>query len=650
MPTNSEDAVSRSYKNEANDANGTVEPSKEIAFARLAIGLVQGIALYVLYKCASEKIWPDDLKFLFIPLTLIAALVPIILISTLGHAQSRLVEIWGGIATIVLTLLGYYDYWRAGFSAFSDLVGNEASPFFPNFSLISGLLAGFSIAQALVLAASADGKPIAHYATYFERAWKCAVQMLFAGIFVGLLWLVLELGALLFMLIKLDFLQTLLAKRWFSITATTLAFSFAFHLTDVRPNIVKGIRTLLLVLLSWLLPLAVLIVSGFLLGLLWTGMAPLWTTRHAASVLLWAAVTLIVLINAAYQNGLPGVEVARTLRVGARMACILLLPITLMAIYAVAARVQQYGWTSSRVIAGAALLVVGFYTAGYCRAAMSRQVWLKQIANTNIYAAIFIIFILILLLSPLCDPARIAVASQLRQLESGKISAAKFDFVYLRFDGARYGIAALRKLSTSADTGTDSNIGNAAERKSIQQAAVTALQQTNRWNAKQSIDKTAGLNAMSTVGEREMLAENLHVFPAAKSLPASFLNQSWTDDAPTSNALPSCFKIKGKICAVYFTDLGGGADKDLLLFSDDANPQVFEQAGDGHWKIAATIPLYPKECRTQLQRAIETGRYQAVTPKRKEIEFDGQRVQVQPFGQVPLTCNANSFQTTTVHP
>jgi hypothetical protein len=189
MQTNSEDAVS---------------PPHEIALARLAIGLLQGVALYALYKCASEKIWPGNLNFMFIPLTLIASLVPVILISTLGHAQLRMVSIWAGIAAIVLALLGFYDYWRAGFSTFSGLSGDDVSPFFPNFSLISGLLAGFSIAQSLVLAASADRKLIARYATYFEMAWKCAVQMLFAGIFVGLLWLVLELGSLLFMLIKLD--------------------------------------------------------------------------------------------------------------------------------------------------------------------------------------------------------------------------------------------------------------------------------------------------------------------------------------------------------------------------------------------------------------------------------------------------------------
>ncbi|MBC7490084.1 MAG: hypothetical protein H7240_09155 [Glaciimonas sp.] len=45
-----------------------------------------------------------------------------------------------------------------------------------------------------------------------------------------------------------------------------IAFSFAFHLTDVRPNIVKGIRTLLLVLMACLLPVAVMVIGGFFIS------------------------------------------------------------------------------------------------------------------------------------------------------------------------------------------------------------------------------------------------------------------------------------------------------------------------------------------------------------------------------------------------
>jgi hypothetical protein len=54
--------------------------------------------------------------------------------------------------------------------------------------------------------------------------------------------------------------------------------------------------------MSWILPVAVVLVAGFICSLPFTGLAALWETRHATSVLLSAAV-LLVLINAAFQNG-----------------------------------------------------------------------------------------------------------------------------------------------------------------------------------------------------------------------------------------------------------------------------------------------------------------------------------------------------------
>ena len=40
--------------------------------------------------------------------------------------------------------------------------------------------------------------------------------------------------------------------------------------------------------------------------------------------------------------------------------------------------------------------------------------------------------------TPIADPARLAVADQVRRLESGRVAPAQFDFTSLRFDGARY--------------------------------------------------------------------------------------------------------------------------------------------------------------------------------------------------------------------
>jgi hypothetical protein len=88
-------------------------------------------------------------------------------------------------------------------------------------------------------------------------------------------------------------------------------------------------------------------------------------------------------------------------------------------------------------------------------------------------AAFVVIGVLLLVFSPMLDPARVSVASQVARLESGKVKADRFDFAFLRFDGERYGRAALDRLEREA-TGADA----ALVRRQV--AIVRKLK--NRWN------------------------------------------------------------------------------------------------------------------------------------------------------------------------
>ena len=61
-----------------------------------------------------------------------------------------------------------------------------------------------------------------------------------------------------------------------------------------------------------------------------------------------------------------------------------------------------------------------------------------------------------LLLSPVLDPGRIAVNSQLARLAAGQITLRQLDVAYLHHHGARHGRAALARLEESA-TGPDAD-------------------------------------------------------------------------------------------------------------------------------------------------------------------------------------------------
>lgn len=566
--------------------------NSSIALSRLGIGLLQGIAGYWLYR--STSITTTE-QMPWAALYMLTLLLPVLLISSLGHMPLKRVLIWGGLALVSISAFAYYDAWRADLSPYlsQNPALAQAQPF-PSSTLLFGATIGFAIMQILILAAAFDHKAIATYTSYFDTAWKLALQLVFATLFIGVLWLILLFGARLFMLLQLDFLQRLLDQTWFNIPLTTLAFAFALHVTDMRPHLITGIRTLLLSLMSWLLPVIVLIVGGFLLSMPWTGLAPLWATRHASSVLLTAAALLVMLINAAYQNGLIAAQITRLIRHSARIACLLLLPLISIAIYSLSLRVNAYGWTYSRVIAASGMLLATLYALTYSWAAIKRGIWLQHLARYNILIALALVLLLTLLLSPLLDPSRISVASQVRQLNHDKINSAPYD--YLRLHGERYGIAALQALSNAPDP-------------DIRQQASHALQRMSE-----------ALTALSPA----MRMRNIRVFPSTASLPDTFFQQQWNN----VNAVPQCLSVAGKPCSAYLLDFNGSGTPQILLWSADQPPAIIEQTADRSWHVSATLALYSKACRLQLQRALESGNYRLLLPRFKDLEIGGQRLRI----------------------
>lgn len=235
-----------------------------------------------------------------------------------------------------------------------------------------------------------------------------------------MLWGTLWLGAALFALVGSTLLQQVLSKGWVILPLTAAAFACGMELTDVRPGIIRGIRTLGLSLLSWLLPVATVLIAAFLLCLPAFGVDALWYTRHATQLLVVAALLLIVLLNAAFQNGVVYAELPRIVRNSARLAAGLLAPVIALALYALNLRVDQYGWSVDRVGVAAALLVLSSYAAGYLWATAQRGPWQSRLARVNIVCALLTVATLLALLSPLVDPARIEVDSQMARLAAGR--------------------------------------------------------------------------------------------------------------------------------------------------------------------------------------------------------------------------------------
>jgi Domain of unknown function (DUF4153) len=492
-----------------------------LPFVRAAVGLAQGVVVYLLYRADTEipKLWPANDGIEFAPLVLVAMLIPTLAIAALGNLRIPTFLVWIAAASLLLLGLGVYDIYREPGGAIlgQALPRNMAEP-----ALWVAVAAGLFIGEAMVVSGDAERRFFATYARYFDTAWKQAVQAVLAALFVGAFWAVLLLGAALFKLINLDFLDDLLKRQWFSIPATTLAVACALHVTDVQAGIVRGVRTLKLTLLSWLLPMMLVIAVGFLAALAFTGLEPLWNTRRATTLVLLAAAALVLLINATYQDGQGEHTVARVLRHAATIAAVVLVPLVAIAAYAVKLRVDQYGWTPERIVAIACVVVAACHAIGYVVAAVPRGAWLKPIEVTNVLAAVVTVAAILALASPIADPARIATADQVARLESGRIAPDKFDFAFLRFRSGRFGREALDRLMAKQDG------PNAAL---IAQKASAALGTTR------PAELRSPRPMPPTPAER---AANIAVvYPRGQSLPQGFVAQNW-NDLPDQFRYPAC--------------------------------------------------------------------------------------------------------------
>ncbi len=539
---------------------------------RLLIGLSQGLALYLLWRF-RESLPAAPLR----ALTLVALLAPVAALGAVGALRARPLALWLTGVVLVLAGLGAYDGYVHGSEP--ALLRDP----WPRPELFVFAAAALFIAHHLVLPAVAKRRWIAAYSSYFDEGWKDGVRLALGVAFVGALWLLLWLGAGLFKLIGLKFLETLIEQPWFAAPATTVFFAAAIHVTDIRASLVLGARTLALNLLAWLMPLMALIAGGFLVALAFTGLGPLWQTGRAGGMLLAAAAALVVLINATYQDGAREGYPPAVLKWSVRLAAVVLAPLVAVAAYGLVLRIGQHGLTPGRIYALACLAVAVVYAAGYAWAALSRGPWMRRLEGVNVVAAHLAILVILAVFSPLADPARLAAADQLARLQRGAVAPENLDYGFLRFDAGRWGQAALRTLA-------------ADPRPAVRERAADALLQTNRW------DRTPKM---------PVVRRNAFALLGAAALPADFLAQSWPlGEDPASGC--------SEACPALVRDMDGDGAEEIVVFRG-SDPRVYRRTAQGWRGVGGLAGSW---CPSDVE-ALRAGRYEVRPPRGSAIIVNG---------------------------
>ncbi|CAN5301183.1 DUF4153 domain-containing protein [soil metagenome] len=576
------------------------EQAAWVAPARLAVGLIQGLMLWALYHFGDggrgHAIWPATDSYLFGPMILVACATPIVLLAGLGRLRLKTLVVWGLVVAVTVALLACHDVARA--STAKDGLGS--------FIVVPFTAAALFIAHHLIVPADRERRWIAPYHDYFDAAWLAGVQLVLSIGFTAAFWLLLGLGAALFHIIGLGVVGDVITKPGFALPVTGLVFATAVQLTDVRDGLIRGVRSVALMLLSWLLLLLTVLVAAFLAALPFTGLKGLWETGNATALVLSATGALVILINAAYQDGTEDTRPPRVLQFAVRVAAVLLTPLILIAVWGLALRIGQHGLTPDRIIASACALVGAAYAVGYGMGAVIPLLrrgspWMKALEITNIVVAVLTVLVILALFSPIADPARLSVADQVRRLESGKVAPDAFDYAFLRFQSGRVGQQALERLATS------------------QEAAIATRAQNSKANARPD----------DLADAHQPPVPRLVIDPAdgSAALPAAFLDHGGVGNFTGCYAAGECVGTQRDL------------DKDTIpeiLVADRLSIHLFKKRENMWVELGAYVTTACGD-RGDPREALRRGKVATLPARLPDLEIDGKALSLMPNTECALT-------------
>ena len=565
----------------------TVQP----VWRRVGIAALQGALLWALYAALDAGRWPATAPGTYIALVTVIVLVPLLyyLLAGLEAPRSR---IWAvlSVASIVLLGIGLHHgaFVTGPFVPLPEGVAQAST----EYALVVAVLCFHALPFAQAFLANGDWR--VQYRDLFRFAWRNALLGALGGLFCGVFWLLLGLWAQLFRMLGINLFAEVFFDARFAIPATTVAAGVGIQLAGSVERLETALREQILALLKWLAPLAALILGLFSVALLIKTPELLAAKQRiiSASWLLWLVAMNVLLLNAAYQDGEAVHPYPRWLARVMSWVVPLLLVVASIAAYAIAVRIGEYGLTTSRVWATLVALIAWVYAAGYAWASFRRGVWMDGMGRVNVLVALLTIASLLLLLTPLLSPFRLAAASQFdRVLASG--DAEDVDaFLTLRFDTGAYGRDRLARLA---------DLKAHPRADEIRRLAAAAIAATQRHLAQADVQKVAAPDLL------------LQAYPAGMDIEPALrdaIARVFDEDIGWGRV---CNEAAGP-CAVLFADLDADGTAEAIVFS--ANPGgLILRRNEADWGAAGWLQpgrwIGPEDVTDRLRK----GEFRVVEPE-----------------------------------
>lgn len=406
----------------------------------IAIALIQGILLTLLYQSVEHQVWPGTAPTWLTALVTFVITLPLLTLLSISQTNAKATVKYLLPFTLLLSTLGAYVGYQ---QEPAELVNNGGVIAIFCFT---GLIAAF---KALMYVQQYISNERISYSSLFKLSWRNFIIFGECWLFVLIFWAILHLGAGLFAVLEIEFFNQLLSKDWFVIPVLNLAFGFAIIVFRNITFTVDNISTILQTLIKFLLPALTVVSLGFLATLPFTGLDTLWKTGTGSMLVMWLQALTLFFVNAVYQDASherPYHHILhRLIFIG-----VAVLPIySLISFYGLWLRIDQYGLTVDRCWAVLICVLLACFSFGYLIGIIKkRDAWLATLSKVNIAMGVVVMVVMLLVNSPILNFQSIAASSQLSRLHDGKVSYEQFDYQYFDHALGRQGYLALQALKT----------------------------------------------------------------------------------------------------------------------------------------------------------------------------------------------------------
>ncbi|MCW7539659.1 DUF4153 domain-containing protein [Aquabacterium sp. A7-Y] len=471
--------------------------------------------------------------------------------------------------------------------------------------VLAAAVVGFVV---VALAAGVQAAPLRFdYRQLFEQTWRNALLVPISTALTAVLWVLLWAAAWLMDSIGLPAMSRLLAQPAFGIIVTAGAFGLASGLVLEHVDTLLALRRAGLSLITWFLPLALTFAVAWLGALAFTGVEPLFATRHAAFYLFWFVALTTAFANAAFQDGREPRPFPGWMAQSLPLAWLAMPALALLGDWALGQRVAQHGWTEDRLWGAVVGLLVTLYASGYAASVLRRRRgWMASLPATNIVAALAMVVAVTLLISPLADVRGIAVRHQVARLQSGQVEPAAFDWDHLRRDRA-YGRAALQALSSAPGTDLRS--------REVARLAADALKR----------DDAEGSSAQDSHEARAALLRQVRVLPSGQVPDPDLLERLIRPEAHWDER--SCVR-QPAACHLWLVDMDGNALGDAVLLvehGNDVQATLYAKEPFG-WREQGRLKGGPATL-SGWRSAIESGKLARTPPRWPDLSLDDRRIE-----------------------